>query len=234
MRLLPRRAVVAALGRRTLSTTPNSFAPTQAALPRHRTAADLYADIRALTAPGGNFTVFNYMAVIEDLSTPEAALVETELFPRGALEFYTAKNMGWAVSDEDAARWLTPERGGAQGDYRAGMPAKIVNAIDCLRAHPDSKRATIPIPFATEGSEHIDWRDQGQTKCCRELYLYIAPDGRLACTAMLRMQNASIFPKNIHFFATLLDDVAARLGVEVGEYTHFISSVCHDRSATQC
>ena len=43
MRLLPRRAVVAALGRRTLGTTPNSFAPTQAALPRHRTAADLYA-----------------------------------------------------------------------------------------------------------------------------------------------------------------------------------------------
>ena len=233
MRLLPRRAVVAALGRRTLSTTPNSFAPTQAALPRHRTAADLYADIRALTAPGGNFTVFNYMAVIEDLSTPEAALVETELFPRGALEFYTAKNMGWAVSDEDAARWLTPERGGAQGDYRRGMRRKIANAVDCLRTHENSKRASIPIPFTDSGSETIDWRDQGQTKCCRELYLYVE-EGRLSCTGVLRVQNASIFPKNIHFFGALLRRCSAELGLPLGVYTHVVASLCHDRSATNC
>ena len=82
-------------------------------------------------------------------------------------------------------------------------------------------------------SENVDWRDAGQTKCCRELHLYIE-GGKLCCTGFLRVQNATIFPKNIHFFATLLDDVATRLGVEVGEYTHFISSVCHDRSATQC
>ena len=36
------------------------------------------------------------VAVIEDM-TPEAVMVETELFPRGALEYYTAKNMGWNV-----------------------------------------------------------------------------------------------------------------------------------------
>jgi thymidylate synthase len=34
------------------------------------------------------------------------------------------------------------------------------------------------------------------------------------------MQNASIFPKNIHFFATLIAYVASDLGWEVGEYTH--------------
>jgi hypothetical protein len=34
------------------------------------------------------------VAVIEDMR-PESVVVETELFPRGALEFYTAKNMGW-------------------------------------------------------------------------------------------------------------------------------------------
>ena len=44
----------------------------------------------------------------------------------------------------------------------------------------------------------------------------------------------SLMHVQIHFFATLLDDVAKRLGVPLGEYTHFISSVCHDRSATQC
>jgi hypothetical protein len=29
-------------------------------------------------------------------------------------------------------------------------------------------------------------------------------------------QNATIFPKNVHFFATLLDDVATKLGAPLG------------------
>ena len=40
--------------------------------------------------------------------------------------------------------------------------------------------------------------------------------------------------QNVHFFATLLSEVASQLDVPLGEYTHFISSVCHDRSAEQC
>ena len=48
------------------------------------------------------------------------------------------------------------------------------------------------------------------------------------------MQNASIFPKNIHFFAALLKRVAGELGVPLGEYTHIIANLCHDRSATNC
>lgn len=30
------------------------------------------------------------------------------------------------------------------------------------------------------------------------------------------------------------DHVAKELGVEVGEYTHWITNLCHDRSATSC
>lgn len=199
---------------------------------RFETAAELYADIRERTSAGGDFIVRNYLAVVEDMR-PEAVLVETELFPRGAIEFYTAKNMGWAYSEEDAKMWMMQERGGDQGDYRDGMQAKIANVVACLKETPDSKRAIIPIPFATEGSNTVDWTNAGQTKCCRELHLYIE-DNKLKCTGFLRMQNASIFPKNIHFFATLLDDVATQLGVEVGEYTHFITSLAHDRNATNC
>ena len=113
------------------------------------------------------------------------------------------------------------------------MQAKIASVVDCLATHPHSKRAIIPIPFNSEGSENVDWHDAGQTKCCRELHLYIE-GGALCCTGFLRVQNATIFPKNVHFFATLLDDVAKKLNVPLGPYTHFISSVCHDRSATQC
>lgn len=89
-------------------------------------------------------------------------LVETELFPRGAIEYYTAKNMGWDITEEDTAKWWMLERGGDQGDYRAGMQKKIANAIDCLRTHPHSKRAIIPIPFNSEGSENVNWQDAGQ------------------------------------------------------------------------
>ena len=73
----------------------SSFSPQHARLPRFRSAADMYAHMRALTASGGagEYTVRNYLGVIEGMSSPEAALVETELFPRGALEFYTRKNM---------------------------------------------------------------------------------------------------------------------------------------------
>mmetsp|Transcript_48170 Transcript_48170/g.127558 ORF Transcript_48170/g.127558 Transcript_48170/m.127558 type:complete len:220 (-) Transcript_48170:80-739(-) len=201
------------------------------AFPRFPTAGHMYEHIRGITAEGGDFTVRNFVGVIEDIS-PSRSIVETELFPRGALEFYTKKNMGWAYSDEEA-QWLLPERGGAQGDYRDGMPEKIANVIACLREEPRSKRAVIPIPFSSEGSKTVDWTDQGQTKCCRELHLYLE-DGQLKCTGILRMQNASIFPKNIHFFATLIDHVATELGTPVGEYTHWITNLCHDRSAVSC
>lgn len=217
-----------------LSSVPRrgmAWTPASLAFPR-RTAAELYAEIRELTKSGGDYTVHNYVAVIEDFS-PESVLVETELFPRGAIEYYTDKNMGRPIAEEDTARWWMQERGGAQGDYREGMPHKIANAIACLKAHAHSKRAIIPIPFNAEGSETVNWEDAGQTKCCRELHLYIE-GGKLSCTGFLRVQNATIFPKNVHFFATLVEEVAAGVGVPVGPYTHFISSLCHDRSATQC
>lgn len=113
------------------------------------------------------------------------------------------------------------------------MQAKINNVIDCLKTEPFSKRAIIPIPFSTEGSETVDWTNQGQTKCCRELHFYLE-GGKLKCTGIVRMQNANIFVKNIHFFATVIDHVATALNVEVGEYTHWITNLCHDRDATSC
>ena len=176
--------------------------------------------------------VRNFVGVILDI-TPEHSLVETELFPAGALHYYTKKNMGWDYTQEEHDAWQMAERGGAQGDYRDGMQKKIANVIDCLRTEPLSKRAVIPIPFNSKGSETVDWTDQGQNKCCRELHFYLE-DGQLKCTGIVRMQNANIFVKNIHFFSVLIDHVAKELNVPVGEYTHWITNVCHDRTATSC
>jgi hypothetical protein len=181
---------------------------------------------------GGEFVVRNFVGVIEDISV-KASTVVTDLFPLGALEYYTKKNMGWEYSELERQKWQFDERGGAQGDYREGMQAKIANVIDCLKTEPLSKRAVIPIPFATEPSSTADWKDQGQNKCCRELHLYLE-DGKLKCTGIVRMQNATIFVKNIHFFAALLEYVAEELDVPLGEYTHWITNLCHDRSATSC
>ena len=202
--------------------------------PQFSTAKELHQRLVELTSAGGGgeFVVRNFVGVIQDFSI-EASTVETELFPKGALEYYTKKNMGWEYTQEEYDAWQLAERGGAQGDYREGITAKIQNVIDCLRTEPLSKRAIIPIPFATEPSSNVNWKDQGQNKCCRELHLYLE-DGKLKCTGIVRMQNANIFVKNIHFFATLVNHVAKELQVPVGEYTHFITNVCLDRSATSC
>ena len=202
--------------------------------PHFATARQMYDHLRALSknAATKEYVVRNFVGVITDLSV-EASTVETELFPRGALEYYTKKNMGWAYSAEDAARWQLQLRGGEQGDYRAGIDKKIANAIACLKSEPLSKRATITFPFSEVGSEANDWTNQGMNKCCRELHLYLE-DGKLKCTGLVRMQNANIFVKNIHFFATLLEHVAGELDVEVGEYTHWITNLCYDRDATSC
>ena len=82
-------------------------------------------------------------------------MVETELFPRGALEYYTAKNMGGITQRRIRRCRQMNERGGDQGDYRDGMPEKIENVIACLKAEPRSKRAVIPIPFSNEEVEQL-------------------------------------------------------------------------------
>jgi hypothetical protein len=129
-----------------------------------------FCSLSRVSFQGGEFVVRNFVAVIEDIS-PAASLVETDLFPAGALEYYTKKNMGWEYTEEEYKLWQLAERGGAQGDYRDGMPEKIANVIDCLKTEPLSKRAVIPIPFTGDGSETADWKDQGQNKVGNVLLL---------------------------------------------------------------
>ena len=136
------------------------------------TAKELYAHIRQLSQNDSKeFVVRNFVGVIEDVSVA-ASTVETELFPLGALEYYTKKNMGWEYTAAEAEMWQLQQRGGEQGDYRDGIDKKITNAIDCLKSEPLSKRATITFPFSGIGSETNDWTYQGMNKCCRELHLY--------------------------------------------------------------
>lgn len=81
----------------------------------------MYDYLREISKPGGKeYVVRNFVGVIEDISVA-ASTVETELFPKGALDYYTKKNMGWDYTQEEYDTWQMAERGGAQGDYRDGV-----------------------------------------------------------------------------------------------------------------
>ena len=200
---------------------------------QYENAGEMYQEMLELTKSGGDYTVRNYVGVITDMSLG-ASMVETELFPKGALEYYAKKNMGLPYSAHEASEFQMEKRGGEQGDYSFGATEKILNIVNCLKEHPYSKRAIFPIPFANEPSIKVNFADKGQTKCVRELHFYL--DGnKLGCTGFLRMQNAVIFPKNIYFIASLMQHIAEQLpGVVVGCYTHFVTSLCLDREAKHC
>jgi hypothetical protein len=132
--------------------------------------------------------------------------VETELFPVAALEAYSAYNMERGLDDAQQA-WLSETRGGAQGDYRAGMAHKIDNVVDCLTRFPASKRAVIAISNDAMASHESD----ADAKCLRELHLYFDDDGKLCGSAYFRAQAASLFPKNLHMIGSIMTGVASRL-----------------------
>jgi hypothetical protein len=96
--------------------------------PHFPTAAEMYAYLREVTLPGGEYVVRNFVGVIDDIS-PKASTVETDLFPKGALDYYTKKNMGWDYTQEEYDTWQMAERGGAQGDYRDGVSACLPTCL---------------------------------------------------------------------------------------------------------
>jgi hypothetical protein len=69
----------------------------------------MYSYLREVTLPGGEYVVRNFVGVIEDIG-PEASTVETDLFPRGALEYYSKKNMGWDYTPEEYDTWWSSGR----------------------------------------------------------------------------------------------------------------------------
>lgn len=200
--------------------------------------AEMLRELERLTAPlGPSECVRNFVGVVEDMGEDKLA-VETELFPRDALEFYTHHNLGEAAPpDADgrmaalAERFYTPERGGGQGDYRAGMKAKVDNVVDCLAGFPGSKRAVLAVAFSGgKDSAEVRHDQTDEAKCLREIHFYVdEADGRVHATGFMRAQAASIFPKNVHFIGSLMREVASRLGRGVGSYTHMVTSLVGER-----
>lgn len=191
--------------------------------PKLASAAALLAAME--TATDGGRVARNFVATVAAPFTPHTATIETPLFPAAALAFYSALNMGAAdLTSPAAAAWYCPARGGPQGDYRAGMPAKLANVVDALRRFPSTKRAVLTVASRNESHEVDE-----DAKCLRELHFYVEADGRVHATGFMRAQAASIFPKNAHFIASVLEHVAVSLGREAGSYTHFVTTLTSGR-----
>ena len=64
----------------------------------------------------------------------------------------------------------------------------------------------------------------------RELHFNL-DDGQLNASVFFRAQAASIFPKNIHFIGTIMDEVASKLDAQppVGSLHYFTSILVGDR-----
>jgi thymidylate synthase len=154
-------------------------------------------------------------------------LVETELFPRAALEAYSALNMEEDLREEQK-QYVSELRGGAQGDYREGMKRKIANVVDCLSKFPQSKRAVITV--CNEPVPHHS-RDE-DAKCLRELHLYLDDGGRLSGTVFFRAQAACLFPKNIHLIGSVMSAIAAQLPHKpaLGSLFYLATVLVSDRS----
>jgi thymidylate synthase len=175
----------------------------------------------------------NFAGTITDMSS-KSLVVETELFSKASLDFYTKHNLDLITPEtnaDDYKQFYSAARGSEQGDYREGIQLKMDNVVSCLTAFPQSKRATITFPFTGRGTEKADHTDTSQAKCLRELHFYrpLQTPQQLHATGFMRAQAASIFPKNIHFIGTLMGEVAKRLGLEVGYYTHIVTTLVHER-----
>lgn len=209
-------------------------------VPEFAAARDMYEAMEAATRDlPADACVRNFAGVVLSVAG-ESATVETELFPREALEFYTYHNMGDAAGLGPAERarlealrekYYTPARGGGQGDYSGGMSAKVDNVADCLGRFPGSKRGVLTMPYSSGlGSHEVRHGDTDEAKCLRELHLYVdGADGLVHATGFMRAQAASIFPKNIHLVGALVSAVAGRCGRGVGSYTHVVTTLVNGR-----
>jgi hypothetical protein len=190
------------------------------------TAEDAHDEMARLLALSGG-TAMNVVIEVADMS-PHGYTLETELFPMEVLKAYTAHNLTGMVRYGEHFHF-SPERGGAQGDYSKGMPAKVERVVLALKSRGTSKRAVLTVPFTDKCSVCVETTDDAEWKCLREVYFSVGEDGRLHATGIMRSQALSIFAKNIHFIGELMQTVAERVGVPVGSYVHFMHFLVMDR-----
>lgn len=185
----------------------------------YRSSIDIWEEMTEISKDND---VRNYACEI-DMSN---YLVETELFPKDVLHAYSQWNLEKPLDDE-LKKYFNNLRGGGQGDYRHEMRAKTDNVVDCLNTFPQSKRALITI--CNEASPTHS--DDDNAKCMREIHFYL-DNNKLNASVFFRAQAALIFPKNIHFIGSLMNEIAEKLNTkpELGHLHYLTTILVSDRS----
>lgn len=172
----------------------------------------------------------NFVGMIDQMKK-ENLVIETDLFPKEVLEFYTGHNMGKFSKIDDAdlyEKHYKNMRGGGPGDYSDKIQDKIDNVIKSLETKQTSKRAVLTIPFSSKTSADTKYFHDDEQKCLRELHFFV-DEGVLHCSGYMRSQASVIFPKNIHFIGTVMNEIGNCLKLPVGTYTHFVTTLVKDR-----
>lgn len=103
----------------------------------------------------------------------------------------------------------------AYGDRRA-----LMSVVTLLRDHPATRRAVVPLLTAD------DLAEQAKDLPCVTACNYHQRDGQLESTTIMRSQSlVGLLFYDIFLFTMLQEIVATELGVPLGAYTHFCSSL---------
>ena len=137
----------------------------------------------------------NFCGVIENMDR-NAILIETDLFSKEVLEFYSKHNMGLLDTTRDTEvykKFYNEMRGGEMGDYSPFFQDKLSNVIEALLKFPSTKRGILTMPYSKYKSQDVKHDNDAEQKCLRELPFYIEED-YLHCTGYMRAHAALIFP----------------------------------------
>ena len=92
--------------------------------------------------------------------------------------------------------------------------------IELLKKDPGSRRALININIPNP--RVIETKDEPCTICLQ----FLIRDGKLDCTGMMRSNDIWYgLPYDIVFFTEVQKHIASELGIDVGTYTHFATSL---------
>lgn len=97
---------------------------------------------------------------------------------------------------------------------------QVAKVIELLKKDPESRRAVIN--FNVPNEHVIETKDE----VCTVMLQFMIRDDMLHCTAVMRSNDIWYgLPYDVAFFCSLQQYIANRVGVPVGYYTHFTSSL---------
>lgn len=97
---------------------------------------------------------------------------------------------------------------------------QIDKMVELLQADPNSRRAVININVPN--ARVIETKDEP----CTVMLQFLLRDGELNCTGVMRSNDIWFgLPYDVVFFTEVQKEIARRLGVKAGMYTHFVTSL---------